>query len=125
MSANMKFKNVKVVRRNRGRARVSNCCKPQTDNAVEGIQEAAQDLCDFWCGLRSPDVAAALVRAIRCRNRKIIEQLIGNNCTVVCFFHQGRFSCVRISCTFGNCCDVRITFDICVSSGNCGNLSRG
>lgn len=120
MSAKVKFKNVKVVRKNRARisSSSSGCCKKR-DNAVEGIQEAGDDLCDFFCSLKNRQVAAKLVRAIRCKNRKVIEDLIGNNCNVVCFFNQGRLSCVRISCVFGECCDVRITFDICVSNENC------
>ncbi|MBW7476017.1 hypothetical protein K0T92_14820 [Paenibacillus oenotherae] len=121
MSAKVKFSNVKVVRKNRARISSSSCCKKQ-DGAVEGIQEAGEDLCDFFCSLRNRQVAAKLVRAIRCKNRKVIEDLIGNNCNVVCFFNQGRLSCVRISCVFGECCDVRITFDICVSNDGCTNL---
>ncbi|SFI73992.1 hypothetical protein SAMN02799624_01960 [Paenibacillus sp. UNC496MF] len=135
MSAKFKVKNVKAVRtksKSARKAKVSNemvggvsmshgCCN-RRDGAVEGIQEAGADLSDLFCQLKNPVVAAKLVRAIRCRNRKIVEELIGANCQVVCFFHQGRFSCVRIACTFGNCCDVRISFDICVSQGNCHNV---
>ncbi|SFT20136.1 hypothetical protein [Paenibacillus sp. BC26] len=137
MSIKLKVKSVqKVSAKSKSRksssARVSNeqvmgsrsgshCCN-QRDGAVEGIQEAGADLSDLFCQLRSPVVAAKLVRAIRCRNRKVVEELIGSNCNVVCFFHQGRMACVRISCVFGNCCDVRITFDICVSMGNCNNF---
>ncbi|RAP74481.1 hypothetical protein [Paenibacillus montanisoli] len=131
MSIKLQVKSVqKVQKKNRSSARVSNdmhrssrshCCK-RRDGAVEGIQEAGQDLADLFCQLRSPEQAARLVRAIRCRNRKVVEDLIGENCHVVCFFHQGRFACVRIACTFGECCDVRITFDICVSMGNCNTF---
>ena len=132
VSAKVKVKNVKAVRTSKSRkAKVSNealggvssghsCCN-RRDGAVEGIQEAGADLSDLFCQLKNPVVAAKLVRAIRCRNRKVIEELIGANCEVVCFFHQGRFACVRIACVFGNCCDVRISFDICVSQGNCRN----
>ncbi|WP_308637736.1 hypothetical protein [Paenibacillus silvisoli] len=122
----------KVQKKNRSSAKVSNdmqmqrgsrssCCH-RRDGAVEGIQEAGQDLSELFCQLRSPETAAKLVRAIRCRNRKVVEDLIGQNCHVVCFFHQGRMACVRIACVFGECCDVRITFDICVSMGNCNNF---
>ncbi|WP_274648836.1 hypothetical protein [Paenibacillus humicola] len=122
MSAKLKFKNVKVVRRGKKRVRTSSCCTNRSDNAVEGIQEAGKDLCDLFCSLKNREVAAALVRAIRCRNKKLIEKLIGINCQVVAFFNQGRMSCVRISCVFGECCDVRITFDICVSNRGCDNI---
>lgn len=131
MSAKLlKVKNVKVVRKSgkKGKARVSNdllldqnrshCCN-RRDGAVEGIQEAGADLSRFFGHLENPVTAARLVRAIRCRNRKVVEELIGSNCQVVCFFHQGRYACVRIACVFGECCNVRITFDICVSMGNC------
>lgn len=133
MSAKVQVKNVKAVRTGKSRkARVSHeslggarsggCCNNRRDGAVEGIQEAGADLSDLFGQLKNPMVAAKLVRAIRCRNRKVIEELIGANCNVVCFFHQGRFACVRIACVFGNCCDVRISFDICVSMGNCHNV---
>ncbi|QHW31597.1 hypothetical protein GZH47_12595 [Paenibacillus rhizovicinus] len=133
----VKIKNVKAVstkgksqsRSGRKSARVSNellggvsmgnhCCN-RRDPAVEGIQEAGADLSDLFHQFKNPVVAAKVVRAIRCRNRKLLEELIGANCHVVCFFHQGRFSCVRIECTFGQCCDVRISFDICVSNQFC------
>ncbi|WP_219835192.1 hypothetical protein [Paenibacillus sp. R14(2021)] len=130
MSVKMKVKNVKKTVRS-SNVRVSNqvrsssssssCCH-RRDGAVEGIQEAGADLSDLFCQLKNPEAAAKLVRAIRCRNRKVIEDLIGNNCNVVCFFHQGRFACVRIACVFGDCCSVRISFDICVSMGNCSNV---
>jgi hypothetical protein len=118
----MKFKNVKVVRKSRKSVRISSECCKKKDGAVEGIQDAGKDLCHLFCMLKDERVAAALVRAIRCKNKKVIEDLIGPNCHVVCFFQQGRLSCVRISCVFGECCDVRITFDICVSPGQCANL---
>ncbi|MBW7459463.1 hypothetical protein ACFOLF_15275 [Paenibacillus sepulcri] len=123
MSAKMKFANIKVAKKTRSRARISSnsCCK-KTDSAVEGIQEAGRDLCKLFCQLKDADNAAALVRAIRCKNRKVVDSIIGDNCSVVCFFNQGRSSCVRISCVFGECCDVRITFDICVSNGQCNIL---
>ncbi|CAH1217849.1 hypothetical protein PAECIP111893_04319 [Paenibacillus plantiphilus] len=126
MSAKVKFNNVKVVRKNRARISSSSSgsssgCGKKRDRAVDGMQEAGEDLCDFFCSLKHRQVAAKLVRAIRCKNRKVVEHLIGHNCNVVNFFNQGRFSCVRISCVFGECCDVRITFDICVSNEFCGN----
>ncbi|REE78795.1 hypothetical protein A8990_12472 [Paenibacillus taihuensis] len=130
MSAKLKVSNVKAVRTRSRNARVSNegmrsgrsqCCN-RRDGAVEGIQEAGQDLSNLFCHLRSPENAAKLVRGIRCRNRKLVNSLLGDNCEVVCFFHQGRYACVRIACVFGECCDVRITFDICVSMGNCNNV---
>ncbi|MFC5651365.1 hypothetical protein ACFPYJ_20070 [Paenibacillus solisilvae] len=124
MSAKVSFKNVKAVRTG-SRARISNnsCCK-QKDQAVDAMQEAGADLSDLFCQLKNERVAAKLVRAIRCKNRKGVDELIGSNCNVVAFFNQGNFSCVRISCVFGDCCNVRITFDICVSGGNCRNLSN-
>ncbi|BBH22762.1 hypothetical protein Back11_41070 [Paenibacillus baekrokdamisoli] len=122
MSAKLKFKNIKAART--GRARISNTCCNQKDQAVEAMQEAGADLCDLFCQLKNANVAAKLVRAIRCRNRRGVEALIGTNCNVVTFFHQGNNSCVRISCVFGECCNVRITFDICVSGGHCNNLSN-
>jgi hypothetical protein len=134
VSAKLKVKNVKAVRtagKSRTRkARVSNeellggqsvgghCCN-RRDGAVEGIQEAGADLSDLFHQLKNPVCAARLVRAIRCRNRRGVEELIGANCNVVCFFHHGRMSCVRIECVFGQCCDVRISFDICVSNQFC------
>jgi hypothetical protein len=126
MSVKMSFKNVKAVRTgSRARARISNssCCK-QKDQTVEAMQEAGADLSDLFGQLKNANVAARLVRAIRCKNRRGVEDLIGSNCNVVCFFNQGNLSCVRISCVFGDCCNVRITFDICVSGGNCTNLGN-
>lgn len=120
MSARLKVKNVNMSMGARSnRARVSNCCGHR-DNAVAGIQEAGRELSNFFDKLQMEANAARLVRAIRCRSKRVIEDLLGPDCQVVCFFRHGRLSCVRITCVFGTCCDVRITFDICVSNGPCG-----
>ncbi|MCQ6562478.1 hypothetical protein [Paenibacillus mendelii] len=128
MSAKVKVSNVKVVRKTKKRARVSSSsssCKERCDEAVEAVQEAGADLSDLFGQLKHRMAAKELVRAIRCKNRRLVEHLIGFNCNVVRFFDQDRQSCVRISCTFGDCCDVRITFDICVSNEHCRNLVGG
>ncbi|MBB3112687.1 hypothetical protein FHS18_004788 [Paenibacillus phyllosphaerae] len=144
MSAKLKIKNVRMApvkkaktkSRSQGRsgnrsglnpARVSDCCGhgQRQDNAVLGIQEAGRELGEFFGSLEDPDTAARLVRAIRCKQKRVVEDLLGPDCQVVCFFNQGRYSCVRITCVFGTCCDVRITFDICVSGGSCGINFRG
>lgn len=98
----------------------TSCCNGRgVDPAVAGVQAAGTELSDFFDRLQQADQAARLVRAIRCRNKRLVESLIGPDCQVVCFFNQGRFACVRISCSFNSCCDVRIQFDICVSNGFC------
>ncbi|MFC4098650.1 hypothetical protein [Paenibacillus xanthanilyticus] len=122
MSSRLKVKNVNMSMGAKSkRARVSDCCgHGHKDNAVAGIQEAGRELSNFFDKLQMEANAARLVRAIRCRSKRVIEDLLGPDCQVVCFFRQGRYSCVRITCVFGSCCDVRITFDICVSNGPCG-----
>ncbi|MCQ6562477.1 hypothetical protein [Paenibacillus mendelii] len=129
MSAKFKMKNVKVVRKTTKRARISSSstsgCRRRCDEAVDAVQEAGADLSDLFCQLKDRRAARELVRGIRCKNKRLVEHLIGHNCNVVRFFDQDRQSCVRISCTFGDCCDVRITFDICVSNEHCRNLVGG
>ncbi|MBB3113477.1 hypothetical protein FHS18_005589 [Paenibacillus phyllosphaerae] len=128
MKQKLKIANVSMtpIRNRKKRARVSsNSTCDRTDNAVAGVQEAGAELSRFFTRLQNEDNAAQLVRAIRCKIKRGVEDLLGPDCEVVRFFSQNRLACVRIRCVFGNCCDVQITFDICVSQGNCGNLVQG
>ncbi|MCA0756424.1 hypothetical protein KP806_15325 [Paenibacillus sp. N4] len=129
MSANKKVKIRSTSRKASRRVRIScsNCksngniggdrnrsCGKKQDPAVEGVQEAGKVLGDFFKKLKCEDNAETLVKAIRCRNEKAIECLLGCNCKVVCFFSTRDKDCVRICCSFGRWNDVTVTFDICI-----------
>jgi hypothetical protein len=124
MSANLKLKvrNVKTSRKTTSRARISNCkcndnhksCGRREDPAVEGVQEAGKELSEIFKQLKDERTAAMLVRAIRCRDARAIQNLLDCNCRVVNFFCTRDKDCVRICCQFGRFNDVTVTFDICI-----------
>ncbi|OMF32642.1 hypothetical protein BK133_14160 [Paenibacillus sp. FSL H8-0548] len=123
MSAKKTFKvsNVKST----SRARItSNCsckehhkscgCGRRVDPAVEAMQVAGKDLSDTFKQLKDEHTAAKLVKAIRCRDAKAVQDLLDCKCRVVCFFCTHDKDCVRICCAFGRSSDVTVSFDICV-----------
>lgn len=126
MSANLKLKasNMKSAAKTTRRARISsscNCnkdahksCGRKEDPAVESMQEAGKELSDIFKQLKDRQTAAKLVRAIRCRDAKAVQSLLGCDCRVINFFCTHDKDCVRICCQFGRYNDVTVTFDICV-----------
>lgn len=125
MSANFKMKarNKKFAFKTTNRARVSsdcNCkenhksCGRKEDPAVDAMQDAGKVLSDVFGQLKDKDVAAMLVRAIRCRDARAVQELLNCDCRVVKFFCTQDKDCVRICCAFGRYNDVTVTFDICV-----------
>lgn len=120
---NLNVRNVKTTRKSTSRAHVSsNCtckddhksCGRRKDPAVDALQVAGEELSDIFKQLKNEDVAEMLVRAIRCRDARAVQRLLGNDCRVVDFFCTHDKDCVRIFCAFGRFNDVTITFDICV-----------
>lgn len=140
MSAKLKMKvrNVKTTRKSTKRARVSSTCTCNDDQQVAGqqvagqqspgqrscgrrqdpavnaMQDAGKELSDIFKQLKDENVAAQFVRAIRCRDARAVQMLLGCDCRVVDFFCTRDQDCVRISCAFGRYNDVTTTFDICV-----------
>ncbi|HTG67964.1 MAG TPA: hypothetical protein VL921_01800 [Candidatus Udaeobacter sp.] len=136
MSANLKLKasSMKSAAKTASRARISSSCRCNKDDhkscrcnkddhksrcrkedpSVESMQEAGKELSDIFKQLKDRQTAAKLVRAIRCRDARAVQSLLGCDCRVVNFFCTRDKDCVRICCQFGKFNDVTVTFDICV-----------
>jgi hypothetical protein len=97
-------------------------CGHQTDPAVLAMQEAGGDLSKLFKQLKDEAVSEMLVKAIRQRNAKAIQCLLGCHCKVLAFFCCHNKDCVRICCSFGRNHEVTISFDICVKKAEnpCG-----
>ncbi len=97
-------------------------CGRSTDPAVLAMQEAGGDLSKLFKQLKDEETAEKLVMAIRHRNAKAVQQLIGCHCKVLAFFCSHNKDCVRICCSFGRNHEVVISFDICVKKAEnpCG-----
>ncbi|MFX3633265.1 MAG: hypothetical protein ACE3L7_15375 [Candidatus Pristimantibacillus sp.] len=125
----LSFSNVKTVRKAKQPARISSSCSCEKDqnksnkscgcgrrkdSAVDAVQDAGKELSQLFGQLKDEDTAEKLVRAIRCRDARTIQRIIGCDCRVVHFFCTSFSDCVKICCVFGKCHDVTISFDICI-----------
>lgn len=125
----LSFSNVKTVRRAKQQARISSSCScgkdhnksnkssgcgRRKDSAVDAVQDAGKELSQLFSHLKDEDTAEKLVRAIRCRDARTIQKIIGCDCKVVHFFCTRTSDCVKICCVFGRSHDVTVSFDICI-----------
>ncbi|MFF2483159.1 hypothetical protein [Paenibacillus sp. NPDC058071] len=125
MSAKSKltFANVKTMQRPKKQARISSGCACEKeerkhcdhkDRAVEAVQDAGKELSELFGQLKCEETAERLVRAIRCRDARTIQKIIGCDCRVVHFFCTHNSDCVKICCFFGRRGEVSVSFDICI-----------
>ena len=95
-------------------SRVLNSRFNRQESAVAATQRAGRELGSFFRKLTNRRVAREFNRAVRCRDARFIEQLLGRHCRVVRFFCCNGFSCVTIRCVFGRFASNVTTVEICV-----------
>jgi hypothetical protein len=94
------------------RVLISRCHRcHRNESAVAATQRAGRELGHFFRKLRNRRIAREFNRAVRFRDARFIDRLLGRHCRVVRFFFCDGFSCVTIRCSFGS---NFTTVEICV-----------
>ena len=90
------------------------CRSCRHESAVAATQRTGRELGMFFRRLTNRRIAREFNRAVRFRDARFIERLLGRRCRVIRFFFCDGFSCVVIRCVSGRFASNVTTVEICV-----------